>query len=220
MSCRRLLEGLNVLFRPVALVPVLLLALAFGSPATAQAPTEFKLTASDAAAGDVFGFSVALSGDTALVGAVGDDDAGSFSGSAYVFVRSGTSWIQQAKLTASDAASNDIFGGSVALIGDTALVGAAGDDDAGSVSGSAYVFVRSGTTWTEQAKLTASDAAAGDRFGIAVALNGSTALVVAPNDDDAAFSSGSAYVFVRSGTTWSQQAKLGPGPAHLPRRRA
>ncbi len=86
MSYRRLLVHLNVLSRPIAFVPVLLLALAFGSAATAQAPTEFKLSASDAAAANQFGSSVALSGDTALVGAYLDDDAGSSSGSAYVYI--------------------------------------------------------------------------------------------------------------------------------------
>ncbi len=182
--------------RPAIVVSILLLALSLGSPATSQAPTEFKLTASDAALKDQFGFSVALSGDTALVGARRDDDAGSNSGSAYVFVRSGTTWTEQAKLTASDAAVDDRFGLGVALSGDTALVGAYRDDDAGSDSGSVYVFVRSGTTWTEQAKLTASDAAADDRFGTSVALSGDTALVGAYLDDDAGSSSGSAYVYI------------------------
>ncbi len=91
-------------------VSALLLGLALGGPATSQAPTEFKLTASDAAAFDYFGWSVALSGDTALVGANRADDAGTSSGSAYVFVRSGTSWTEQAKLTASDGAAGDGFG--------------------------------------------------------------------------------------------------------------
>jgi len=179
-----------------------------GSTWTEQA----KLTASDAAAGDQFGISVSISGDTAIVGARVDDDAGSSSGSAYVFTRSGTTWTQQAKLTASDAARGDVFGTFVSILGDTAIVGAEGDDDAcpsdPCSSGSAYVFVRSGTTWTEQAKLTASDAAAFDAFGIRISISGDTAIVSAPLDDDAGVSSGSAYVFVRSGTTWTQQAKL------------
>ncbi len=98
---------------------------------------------------------MAVDGDTAVIGANLDDDFGLSSGSAYVFVRSGTTWSEQAKLTASD-----FFGFSVAVDGDTAVIGADGDDDAGGFSGSAYVFVRSGTTWSEQAKLTASDAAA------------------------------------------------------------
>ena len=167
-----------------------------------------KLTASDAAAFDEFGFSVSISGDTVVVAAFLDDDAGSGSGSAYVFVRSGTTWTQQAKLTASDGAAVDFFGESISISGDTALVGAINDDDAGSNSGSAYVFVRSGTTWTQQAKLTASDAAASDQFGESVSISGDTAAVGAFRDDDAGSQSGSAYVFVRSGTTWTQQAKL------------
>ncbi len=167
-----------------------------------------KLTAADAAADDNFGYSVALAGDTAVVGAYLDDDAGSDSGSAYVFARSGTSWAQQAKLTAADAAADDRFGVSVSTSGDTAVVGAYWDDDAGSDSGSAYVFARSGTNWTQQAKLTAADAAAGDSFGVSVSLSGETAVVGAVFDDDAGASSGSAYVFVRSGTNWTQQAKL------------
>ena len=93
-----------------------------------------------------------------------------------MFVRSGTTWSEQAKLRASDLASWDRFGISVALSGDTALVGAYTDDDGGTDSGSAYVFVRSGTTWSEQAKLTASDAAAQDHFGNSVELSGDTAL--------------------------------------------
>ena len=91
-----------------------------------------------------------------------DADNGSDSGSAYVFMRTGTTWTEQAKLTASDGAAVDEFGVSVAIAGDTIVVGAWQDDDNGANSGSAYVFTRTGTTWTEQAKLTASDGAAGD----------------------------------------------------------
>jgi len=169
------------------------------------------LTASDGAAGDWFGSSVALSGDTALVGATGDNvGANSNQGSAYVFTRSGTTWAQQGKLTASDGATSDYFGISVALSGDTALVGAYYDDaGANSDQGSAYVFTRSGTTWTQQTRLTASDGAADDYFGISVALSGDTALAGAYWDDVGANSDqGSAYVFTRSGTTWSEQAHL------------
>ncbi len=161
-----------------------------------------KLTASDAAAGDNFGFSVALDGGTALVGAIGDDDGGNTSGSAYLF-DAGTG-AQTAKLTASDAAGFDMFGYSVALDGGTALVGAYGDDDAGSASGSAYLF--DAGTGAQTAKLTASDAAGGDRFGLSVALDGGTALVGAYGDDDAGSASGSAYLF--DAGTGAQTAKL------------
>lgn len=170
-----------------------------------------QLTASDGAALDRFGVSVALSGDTALVGSYLDDMGANLDqGSAYVFTRIGTTWGQQAKLTSSSGAAGDRFGSSVALSGDTALVGAYLDDlDAKSNQGSAYVFLRSGSTWSQQTQLTASDGAAGDEFGWSVALSGDTALVGATFDKVGANSKqGSAYVFVRSGASWSQQAQL------------
>ena len=167
-----------------------------------------KLAASDGAAGDLFGVSVAVDGDTAVIGALFDDDNGNNSGSAYVFTRSGTAWTQQAKLIASDGAAHDVFGESVAVDGDTAVIGARLDDDNGVASGSAYVFIRSGTTWAQQAKLAAGDAAALDRFGLSVAVDADTAVIGAHLDDDNGGASGSAYVFTRSGTAWTQQQKL------------
>lgn len=170
-----------------------------------------QLTAADHAPSDLFGSKVALSGDTALVGAPGDNVGTSIDqGSAYVFMRSDTSWTQQAKLTALDGASYDSFGRSVALSGDTALVSAPVDDvGANIIQGSAYVFTRSEMTWTQQAKLTASDGAAEDWFGISVALSGDTALMGAYGDDVGGNDwQGSAYIFARSGTSWTQQAKL------------
>jgi hypothetical protein len=164
-----------------------------------------KLLASDAAGFAFFGYSVALSGETALVGAFGDYG---YRGAAYVYVRSGDVWAEQAKLLAFDGVTNQYFGRAVALSGDTALVGAYADDDQGWISGSAHVFVRNGDVWTEQAKLLASDGAKEDWFGDAVALAGDTALVGASHDDDKGFSSGSVYVFVRAGDTWTEQAKL------------
>jgi len=173
-----------------------------------------KLTASDPAESAAFGGSVAISGDTAVVGAP-DEAKTPGPGSAYVFVRSGTSWSQQQKLTASDGAAGDSFGDTVGISADTVVVGAVGDDTAaGFVAGSAYVFVRSGTSWSEQAKLTASDAAAFDRFGSAVGISADTVVVGAESDDTAPGSdTGSAYVFVRSGTSWSEQQKLTAGDA-------
>jgi len=156
-------------------------------PAGAQ--PEIKLTASDGAANDHFGDSVSLSGDTAVIGAPYTDTS---EGSAYVFVRSGTTWSQQAKLTANDGVAYDDFGDSVSLSGDTAVIGARGDDDLGTDSGSAYVFVRSGTTWSQQAKLTASDGAYSDRFGYSVSVSGDTAVIGAYGDDNF---KGAAYVF-------------------------
>jgi len=167
-----------------------------------------KLTASDGAWADRFGASVSVSGDTVLIGAYDDDDDGSSSGSAYVFVRNGTNWSEQVKLTAGDSAAGDYFGRSVSVDGDTVLIGADNDDDGGSSSGSAYVFIQSGTNWSEQAKLTASAAAAGDYFGYSVSVSGDTALVGAYRDDNGVTDSGSAYAFVRSGASWSEEAKL------------
>ena len=176
-----------------------------------------KLTAADTAAVDNFGMSVAVSGDTAVVGA--HLEGGTNAGSAYVFVRSAGTWAQQQKLTASDAAANDNFGASVAVSGDTAVVGAPFDDiAAGTDAGSAYVFVRSASTWAQQQKLTADDAAGGDRFGISVAVSGDTAVVGAYFDDAPAGSdAGSAYVFRLSeaSPTISTQASPG-GPLGTP----
>src|SRR5207237_826082 len=124
-----------------------------------------RLTASDGVAGDQFGFSVALSGDAAMVGAPFKNTQ---TGAAYMFVRRSTHWYQQARLTASGAAANDELGTSVALGGNTAVVGAPGKNIA---SGAAYVFVRRGTGWHQQARLTAGDAAEEDNVGLSVAVS-------------------------------------------------
>jgi hypothetical protein len=182
--------------------------------------------------GDFFGRSVALDGDTLVVGAYGDDSSSSDpsdnsaaeSGAAYVFVRTGDTWTQQAYLKAANAASGDLFGWSVAIVGDTIVVGAYGEDSNGSDpannsatdAGAAYVFVRDGTTWTQQAYLKAANVGASDVFGFAVAITGDTIVVGArgesSNGSDPANNSllgaGAAYVFGRSGSTWSQQAYL------------
>jgi hypothetical protein len=142
---------------------------------------------------------VAVSGSTVVVGA---DSKNSFTGAAYVFVRSGTAWHQQARLTAADPAQDSVFGDSVAISGPTVVVGA--NHVLGSGTGAAYVFVRSGTAWSQQAKLTAPGPATIDYFGWSVAIVGSTVVVGAPGQT----SPGAAYVFVRSGTAWPQQAKL------------
>lgn len=169
---------------------------------------EAKLTASDAAAGDMFGFSAAINGDRAIVGARWNDDAGSNSGSAYVFRFNGTHWIEEAKLTASNAAAGDDFGTSVSISGEVAIVGAPDNDAAGSNAGSAYIFRFSGADWVEQAMLNASDAAAEDLFGESVSISGEAAIVGARLDDDAGTSSGSAYIFRFNGVNWVEEAKL------------
>jgi hypothetical protein len=204
------------------------------------------LKASNSLPSHQFGRSVAVWGDTVVVGALGDrsaatgvngnqsDFAAGFSGAAYVFVRDGTTWSQQAYLKASNTGVNDLFGVAVAIAGDTVVVGAYGEDsaatgvngdqasNAASNSGAAYVFVRSGTTWTQQAYLKASNTEVDDLFGSAVAVWGDTVVVGAESEDSAAIGvngnqnsnaihdSGAAYVFVRNGATWAQQAYLKP----------
>ena len=167
-----------------------------------------KLLPLDGAASDFFGYSVSLDGNTAIVGAVDDDDKGVNSGSAYVFIRTNNNWIQQAKLLASDGSAEDLFGSSVSLSDDTALIGAVNDDDNGDQSGSVYVFIRTGSNWAQQAKLLVADSAADDQFGYSLSLDGDTALIGVANDDDNGDQSGSAYVFTRTGSNWTQQAKL------------
>jgi hypothetical protein len=202
------------------------------------------LKASNTAANDFFGAAVAISGNTVVVGAYGEDSAAtgvngnqadnsaSSSGAAYVFVRSGSTWTQQAYLKASNTGAGDLFGASVAISGDTVVVGAYAEDSAASGvngnqasnsatdSGAVYVFVRLGSTWTQQAYLKASNTGASDLFGNSVAISGDTVAVGAHTEDSAAtgvngnqadnsaFASGAAYVFVRSGSTWTQQAYL------------
>jgi len=159
---------------------------------------EAKLTAEDGDADDNFGESVAVSedGSTAIVGNFFDDDPnGDSAGSAYVFSGTSGSWTQDAKLTAEDGDSDDIFGKSVAVSSDgsAAMVGAPGDE-----AGSAYVFSGTGGSWTQTGKLTAEDGDSGDFFGdsVAVSSDGSAAMVGAPGDEDPnGYNAGSAYVF-------------------------
>ena len=158
-----------------------------GTSLTRQA----RIVASDGASSDQFGYSVAIDGDYAIVGAPGDDSAGS----AYIFLRSGTSWAQQAKLTPGDGASSDNFGSSVSISGNYAIIGAYGDD---SSTGAAYIFLRSVTSWAQQVKLTASDAASNDRFGWGVSISGNYAVIGAPNNN-------SAYIFLRDGASWGDE---------------
>ena len=166
-----------------------------------------KLLAGDGAAEDRFGFSVSISGGTAIVGAYRDDDNGMNSGSAYIFEDNGSSWTQVAKLTAGDGAAGDYFGDSVSISGGTAIVGAWGNDG----NGSAYIFEDTGSSWTQVAKLTAGDGAAYDDFGDSVSISGGTAIVGAEADDDNGTNSGSAYIFEDTGSSWTQVAKLTAG---------
>jgi hypothetical protein len=167
-----------------------------------------KFTASTAAADDKLGMAIAMDGDTIVASAPFDDDNGSNSGSVFVFTRTGTVWSEQAILQPTGGSAGDWFGRSVAIDGDTVLVGTHFDDDFGENAGSVFVFTRSGTTWTQEAQLNAGDASAGDQFGNGVSLTGDLALVGAPGDDDNGVDSGSAYHFSRSGTVWTEGGKL------------
>jgi hypothetical protein len=169
---------------------------------------EAKLRASDGAGDDLFGRDVSIDGNYAVVGAVLDDNNGINRGSAYVFRRDGSNWIQQAKLVAEDGQAGDEFGGSVCIKGNYAVIGAIANDDAGEDAGAAYIFVRSGNDWVQQARLVSLDGAAGDHFGNSVSIDGNYAVVAAHLDDDMSTESGSAYIFKREGQNWAQQAKL------------
>ena len=175
---------------------------------------EALIKASDAATSDHFGEAVSIDsdGDTAIVGAAYEDAGGGNAGAAYVFTRSGTSWSQQAKIQSSDIQAGDYFGQSIFISGDgnTAIIGAKSEDTSGSDAGTVYIFTRSGTSWSQQQKLQAGDAEASDNFGRSVSISndGNTAIVGANNEDAGGSNAGAAYVFTRSGTTWSQQDKI------------
>jgi hypothetical protein len=180
---------------------------------------EQKLLASDRASGepvhdqfgDQFGRAVAVSGDVAVVGATWNDDNGYNSGSAYVFRFDGTAWVEEQKLLASDGEEGDQFGGSVAVSGDVALIGADEDDDVARESGSAYVYRFESSAWIQEQKLRASDTAddqLGDFFGRDVAVSGDLAVIGVPGDDDRAGSAGAAYVFRFDGASWIEEQKL------------
>jgi len=170
------------------------------------------LKAANANAQDLFGNSVSLDADTLLVGARGEDSAttgvngdgsnnsATNSGAAYVFVRTGTTWTQQAYLKPANTTAEASFGTSVAVSGNRVVVGAPGDASGGSNTGAAYVFARAGTAWSQQAHLKASNAAAQAVFGRSVALSGDTVAVGAPN-------ASAVYIFVPA-TPWAEQALL------------
>ena len=177
-----------------------------------------KLTASDGEFGDSFGVSVSLVEDRAIVGAPYDDDMGGSSGSAYVFEQQGDgSWVEATKLNASDGAPDDRFGNSVSLFGNRSLVGSPGRFVQG--NGAAYLFERQGDgSWLEVDKLSASDGAPDDLFGLSVSLSSDGAIVGAPYDDDMGGSSGSAYVFEQQGDgSWIEATKLDASGAHVQR---
>lgn len=174
---------------------------------------EQKLVAADAATNDMFASGVALSKDTILVGAMHADVGGlSNNGAAYVFTRIGTTWTQQAKLLAMDRKNQDDFGQAVALESDTAVIGAPSVTQTSPAfrtgAGAAYVFVRSGTTWSQQAKLSPPMPSTSDYYGTSVAVYGDTLIMAAPNADNPFSDSGSALIYTRTGTTWTLAKSL------------
>ena len=131
--------------------------------------------------------------DTAVVGAI-KGGIGS-RGESYVFRFDGSTWSEEARLTASDGGSKDDFGASVDVSGDKVVIGAPRADDGVKRSGAAYVYSRTGTVWTEETKLFASDGAKNDFYGESVSISGIIVIVGSPRDDDAGGSSGAAYVY-------------------------
>ena len=170
---------------------------------------EAKLIPSDGDEGEHFGWSVYIDGEYAIISAPRDDELGDYSGSAYIFKRDGSIWTQEAKLIPSDGDEGLIFGNSVSINGEYAIIGSY-DDDNGPGSGSAYIFKRDGSIWTQEAKLIPSDGDEGDYFGGIVSIDGDYALISAMWDDENGLSSGSAYIFKNIGSTWTQEAKLLP----------
>ncbi len=172
---------------------------------------EQKLIPAGGAADDLFGVGVAVSGDTVLVGAIGDDEAASSAGTVYVYRHDGSNWVQEQKLLASDAENADAFGVSVDLAGSTAAIGAYRDDDFGGLSGAAYVFTHDGSSWLEQQKLLADHGGAGAWFGWSVAVGGGAPgriAVGAPRAPDNGERAGAAYVFEHDGSQWVQERML------------
>ncbi len=178
-----------------------------------------KLLASDYTVGDRYGYSVSISGDTAIVGAfLNDADVPEYQlGAAYIYSRDqgGTgNWGEVKKLTHSDQAIGDFFGESVSISGNTAIIGVKNDDVNGTSSGSAYIFYRDqggANNWGEVKAIIASDGAASDFFGEYVSINGDIAIVAAPNDDDDGADSGSAYIFSRNqggADNWGEVEKI------------
>ena len=173
-----------------------------------------KIQASDKEAGDNFGYSVSISsdGNTVIVGAYYEDTGGNTAGAAYIFRWTGATWIQQAKLQASDKEEEDRFGNSVFISSDsnTVIIGAPREDTGATNVGAAYIFRWTGTTWTEQAKIQASDKELGDVFGhsVSISSDGNTVIVGAQGEDTGGSMAGAAYIFRWTGATWTQQAKI------------
>lgn len=169
-----------------------------------------KIQASDKKIDDLFGQSVAISEDRVIVGAPGENTSGDGTGAVYFFERDGGgSWHEVAKIQASDKEAEDRFGGSVAISGNRAIVGASGEDTGGNSTGAAYVFERAGTgAWVEVAKVQADDKEAFDYFGVSVSISGNRAIVGASGEDTGGSGTGAVYLFERTGSgAWHEKAK-------------
>ena len=164
-----------------------------------------KLQANDREEGDEFGYSVAVSGDYAIVGAAGKELS---VGTAYIFKRKGNVWEQQAKIQANDKEDFDFFGHSVAISGDYAVVGAHKEGSGGDNTGAVYIFKREGDIWIQQTKIQAYDKEAKDEFGWEVSVSGNYVVVGAHLEDTGGKNAGAAYIFKREGNSWIQQAKI------------
>ena len=172
--------------------------------------SEAIITASDGEANEHFGSAVSISGDYAVIGARDDDDNGDYSGSAYVYRRTGeNTWDSEAKILASDGTENDSFGSAVSISSDYFAAGAPGDVTAKG-TGSAYVFRRTGpNTWDEGTKILPYDGSEDHRFGTSVSISGDYLVVGAPYDEDNGNMSGSAYIYRRTGeNTWDAGTKI------------
>lgn len=173
--------------------------------------TTVKLTPKDGSAGpnDEFGWSVALDGDVAVVGARYDQTGFNYNaGTAFVFERIGGVWTQTARLVATDGTALEEFGAVVAVSGTTIAVTSRMDGQNGEAAGSVYIFEKTGSTWSQTAKILPADAGYHDYFGSALALSGDVLIAGTPGDSDIQNDAGSVYVFERSGGAWSQSARL------------
>ncbi len=195
---------------------ILLIIFSFGNFSHAQTWDEIiKLTAIDTDSDDHFGYSVAIDGTTAVVGAYSEDNEGTLSGATYVFELIDDVWIETAKLTPSDADNGDTFGHSVSIDGYKVIIGAAWDDEAETNAGAAYIFELIDDAWVEVTKLTASDADNGDIFGSTVSIYDDKVVIGSIFDSDDGYRSGSAYLFELIDDVWIETAKLTASDADL-----
>ncbi len=207
MISRRTLSGISIL----TLALLYLAGSAGNALGQCQTSQIDKIADSSPFPQSFFGHATAIEGDVAVVGAYKDWTVDREAGTVFVYRHNGSGWIEEAELVPSDLAADDEFGVSVGVSGNTIVVGSHFDDDKGEDSGSAYVFTFDGRTWSQAAKLTASDGVPYDNFGYSVAIDGELIVVGANLDDDAGGNSGSAYIYERPTGGWSdmrETAKL------------